>query len=110
VKLQQLEQHLKELQASNEQMTEKVNRNSKNSHSPPASDAPNLEKAKKKKPTGKKRGGQPGHAGHSRPLYPVEECDLVTDHYPETGNCCGEPLFKTYPDISSYGYLWVGLK
>jgi transposase len=80
LKIEQLEQHLKELQSSNEQMTEKVNRNSENSHSPPASDPPNVEKTKKKKPTGKKRGGQPGHPGHSRPLYPVEECALVSDY------------------------------
>ncbi len=66
--------------------------NSENSHSPPASDAPNFEKKKPKKPTGKKRGGQPGHAGHSRPLYPVEECDSVTDHYPQTCAGCGEGL------------------
>ncbi len=92
LKIEQLEQHLKELEESKEQLEEKVNRNSDNSHSPPASDAPNVEKKKPKKPTGKKRGGQPGHPGHSRPLYPVEACDSVTDHYPETCKCCGEPL------------------
>ncbi len=91
-KIEQLEQHLKELQGANQQLNEKVNRNSKNSHSPPAADAPNIEKRKKKKPTGKKRGGQPGHAGHSRPLYPVEACDSVSDHYPKTCACCGEKL------------------
>jgi transposase len=89
---EQLEQHIKELQRVNEQLEEKVNRNSKNSHSPPASDSLNVENTKKKKPTGKKRGGQPGHTGHSRPLYPVEECESVTDHYPETCACCGEKL------------------
>jgi hypothetical protein len=92
VKIEQLEQQLKESQGSNEQLEEKVNSNSKNSHSPPASDSPNVEKGKKKKPTGKKRGGQPGHPGHSRPLYPVEECTSVTDHYPATCACCGEKL------------------
>lgn len=91
-KIEQLEHKLKELQASNEQLNEKVNRNSKNSHNPPASDAPNVEKSKKKKSTGKKRGGQPGHVGHSRPLYPVEECESVTDYYPKTCTCCGEEL------------------
>ena len=92
LKIEQLEQQLKELQISNEQLEEKANRNSKNSHSPPASDSPKVENTKKKKPTGKKRGGQPGHTGHSRPLYPVEECESVTDHYPETCACCGEEL------------------
>ena len=92
LKIEQLEQHLKELQDSKEGLEEKVNRNSQNSHSSPASDSPNVEKTKKKKPTGKKRGGQPGHPGHSRSLYPVEACDSVTNHYPKTCPCCGEPL------------------
>lgn len=90
LKIEQLEQHLKELQDSKEELSEKVNRNSGNSHSPAAADAPNVEKTKKKKPTGKKRGGQPGHPGHSRPLYPVEECTRVTDYYPQACTCCGE--------------------
>jgi hypothetical protein len=51
-----------------------------------------VEKGKKKKSTEKKRGGQPGHAGYSRPLYPVEECESVTDYYPKTCSCCGEEL------------------
>jgi hypothetical protein len=92
LKIEQLEQHLKKLQDSKEGLEEKVKRNSENSHSPPAADAPNRPKKKKKKPTGKKRGGQPGHPGHSRPLYAVEECTRVTDHYPKTCACCGEAL------------------
>ncbi|WP_162467758.1 V-type ATPase 116kDa subunit family protein [Microcystis aeruginosa] len=39
MKIEQLEQHLKELQSSQEQLSEKVNRNSENSHCPPAADA-----------------------------------------------------------------------
>jgi transposase len=90
--LEQLEQRLKELEIENQQLREKINRTSKNSHSPPTSDSPNRQKDKKKKPRGKKRGGQPGHQGHSRPLYPVEECQQVRDHYPQTCSCCGEKL------------------
>ena len=100
LKIEQLEQHLKELQDSKEGLEEKVNRNSQNSHSSPASDSPKVENTKKKKKTQKKRGGQPGHAGHSRPLYPVEECALRTDYYPQTCTCCGEKLtgFDPNPD------------
>lgn len=36
--------------------------------------------------------GQPGHSGHSRPLYPIEQCESVTDHYPTTCASCGEKL------------------
>ncbi len=96
--LEQLEQRLKELEIENQQLREKINRNSGNSHSPPASDPPNRQKRQKKKPRGKKRGGQPGHRGHSRPLYPVEECSSLTDHYPQTCDCCGERLTGVDPN------------
>ena len=92
-KIEQLEQQLTELEKSNQELTEKVNRNSKNSNSPPSSDLPQIEKKKSKKTKGKKRGGQPGHQGHRRELYPVEECEKVIDYYPSRCKCCGEELF-----------------
>lgn len=92
-KIKQLEQHLKELQKSNQELSEKVNRNSKNSNSPPSSDPAKVEKKKTKQTKGKKRGGQPGHQGHRRELYPIEECEKVTDYYPTRCKCCGEELF-----------------
>ena len=98
LKIEQLEKQLKELQVENQKLEEKVNRNSHNSHSPPASDPPKFQTRKKKKKPRKKRErtcphlGQPGHPGHSRPLYPLEECQLLTDHYPQTCTCCGEEL------------------
>ncbi len=98
LKIEQLEQHLLQLQVSNQQLNEKANRNSQNSHSPPASDSVNFQNTKKKKKTRKKRGGQPGHPGHSRTLYPVEECERVTDYYPQTCACCGEGLTGVDPN------------
>jgi hypothetical protein len=59
LKIEQLEQHLKELQDSKEGLEEKVNRNSQNSHSSPASDSPNVEKTKKKNQQEKSEGGNP---------------------------------------------------
>ena len=99
LKLEQVEQRLKELEIENQQLREKVNRHSGNSHSPPASDPPNRQKGQKKRATrGKKRGGQPGHRGHSRPLYPVEACESVEDHYPQICGCCGEELTGVDPN------------
>ena len=43
-KIEQLEQQPRELEKSNQELTEKVNRNSKNSNSPPSSDLPQVEK------------------------------------------------------------------
>ena len=91
-KIEQLEQKLRELEKSNQELTEKVNRNSKNSNSSPSSDWPQVEKKKSKKTRGKKRGGQPGHQGHRRELYPIEECEKVINYYPSRCKCCGEEL------------------
>jgi hypothetical protein len=63
-KIEQLEKHLKELQETNEKISEKVNQNSQNSNNPPTSEPLNVEIPKKKKKLGgKKRGGQIGHKG-----------------------------------------------
>ena len=75
-----------------QQLLEKVNRTSKNSSSPPSQDPPGLEKKHLKQPSSKKRGGQPGHEGHSRKLYPVEKCSARYDHQPTRCSCCGESL------------------
>jgi len=92
-KIEQLEKHKKELQETNEKINEKVNQNSQNSNLPPALDPLDVQPPKKKrKPGTKKRGGQPGHKGHSRFLYPVEDCKQVTDYYPQRCSCCGEEL------------------
>jgi mRNA-degrading endonuclease RelE of RelBE toxin-antitoxin system len=50
------------------------------------------EKRPEKKKSGKKRGGQAGHKGHSRLLYELSECESVLNHHPETCRCCGEIL------------------
>jgi transposase/IS1 family transposase len=92
IQLEQLAQKLQDLQQSNQDLQEKVNRNSRNSHSPPGSDAPQIENKQKTKKFPQKRGGQPGHQGHSRDLYPIEECSSITDHYPSHCAYCGEKL------------------
>ena len=48
-KIEQLEQQLRELEKSNQELRETVNRNSKNSNSPPSSDLPQVEKKKEQK-------------------------------------------------------------
>jgi transposase len=48
-KIEQLEKHLKELQETNEKISEKVNQNSQNSNNPPTSEPLNVEISKKKK-------------------------------------------------------------
>lgn len=91
-RLVKLEQLVASLQAENQLLKEKTNRTSTNSSSAPSSDPPSAPVRQRKRKSGKKRGGQPGHSGYSRPLYPVEKCESVTDYYPEICACCGEKL------------------
>ncbi|NJM59424.1 MAG: IS66 family transposase [Oscillatoriales cyanobacterium RU_3_3] len=90
-RIESLEQQAVELVVGQQQLLEKVNKTSKNSSSPPSSDPPGFGQKTRKK-SGKKRGGQPGHEGKSRNLYPIEKCHEVIDHHPVTCPCCGESL------------------
>jgi transposase len=102
-KIEQLEKHLKELQETNEKISEKVNQNSQNSNNPPTSEPLNVEIPKKKKKLGgKKRGGQIGHKGHSRFLYSEEKCKEIIEHHPDSCKCCGEKLRGIDRAIASY--------
>lgn len=87
-----LEKQQAEFLLIQQQLLEKVNSTSKNSSSPPSSDPPSLGKKPQKSKSGKKRGGQPGHEGKSRDLYPIEKCSEVIEHHPTTCACCGEIL------------------
>jgi len=74
------------------QLETRLSKNSQNSSKPPSSDSAYDIKSSKKKPSGKKRGGQPGHKRHQRELVPVEECNSVQDFIPEACQHCGEKL------------------
>ncbi|MBW4573013.1 MAG: IS66 family transposase zinc-finger binding domain-containing protein [Tolypothrix carrinoi HA7290-LM1] len=91
--IEQQEKKLAEVLTVQEQLLEKVNQTSKNSSLPPSVDPPGLEKKlPTKRKSSKKRGGQPGHKGHSRDLYPIKECSQVIDHHPQECASCGETL------------------
>jgi transposase len=91
-RIEKLEQQVRMLLEVEQQLLEKINRTSKNSSSPPSSDPPNTPKTERKQKSGRKRGGQKGHEGHGRSLYPVERCSSTVDHHPTTCSCCGEQL------------------
>lgn len=64
----------------------------RNSSLPPSSEHPHAKPAPQRQPSGKKRGGQPGHPKHERALIPVEECQAVFPLKPKECRRCGETL------------------
>lgn len=92
------EQEIEEVRSEQEALREKVNRNSKNSSAPPSTAPPGCGKKPEKPKSGKKRGGQPGHEGQRRNLYPVAVCSEVRDYRPAAGRKCGEELFGLDPE------------
>ena len=90
----QLIETLSTLEERVSHLEEQLKQNSQNSSRPPSRDGFGVPKsAQKDKDKGtRKRGGQPGHKGHSRKLYPLEACQTVINHRPEQCRHCGEPL------------------
>ena len=87
-RMDKIEQEMAALRTENELLKEQLARTSANSSQPPSKN-PQGFKPNRKEPTGKKRGGQVGHVGHERKLYPLEMCQEIIDYYPEQCGKCG---------------------
>jgi len=87
-----LEEEVSRLGIENERLREQTKRSSGNSSQPPSSDPPSAPPRNQRPSSGKKRGAQPGHEGHRRKLYRVEECRRVSDHRPRECRACGAAL------------------
>jgi transposase len=66
--------------------------NSTNSSKPPSSDPIGLKRKPPVPPSGRKRGGQPGHRRAQRRLVPPEELRSITDCRPTDCRRCGHDL------------------
>jgi transposase len=77
-----------------------VKKTPRNSSLPPSTEHPHAKPPRddKKKGTGKKRGGQPGHPKHDRPLIPAEQCQSVLECVPGTCRRCGQALAGKDPE------------
>lgn len=91
-RLAALEEEVGSLRVENARLREQTRRSSHNSSQPPSSDALSTPLRPPRRLRGRKRGAQPGHAGHQRTLYPVEECRSVQDHRPTQCSACGTAL------------------
>ena len=89
------------LQQQVQELTEERNRNSGNSSRPPSSDPPWRQRPQKP-PTGKKRGGQPGHPGTCRRLVPESAVDHVVVVSPPTCEHCGHDFPVELPHRRKY--------
>lgn len=88
-----------------EELTRQLNKNSSNSHKPPSSDTLGKRRSirKAKKPTGKKRGGQPGHKGNARAMLPEDQMDALVDIFPDRCDVCQQVPPRTIDaDASSH--------
>lgn len=101
------EKRIGALEEENRYLREQIGRNSSNSSQPPSSDSPAQKPEKKQQRSGKKRGGQKGHAGYSRELIAVEKCRVSEDHIPPECGKCGNKLRGK--DASPYRHQVVEL-
>ena len=69
-----------------------------NSSRPPSSQHPHAKTKPCKKPSGKKRGGQPGHERHQRNLVPPEQVTKTIRLKPPRCRRCGEALAGDDPE------------
>ncbi len=80
------------LHARVRELEARLGQTSANSSRPPSSDPPQAPARPKAPPSGRKRGGQPGHRGTFRALLPVEQVDEVVEVVPGRCRHCGQPL------------------
>src|SRR5690606_9779502 len=64
----------------------------RNSSLPPSTEHPHARPASQRVKSGKKPGGQPGHAKHERALIPTERCQAVVPCKPGACRRCGRSL------------------
>jgi transposase len=70
-----LEAEVGRLKSEVQELSTQLGQNSQNSSRPPSSDGPQVKRKPPTAPSGRKRGGQPGHRVPQRVLLPVEQVD-----------------------------------
>jgi len=88
-----------ELEAKLEELRRQVKGlNPQNSSLPPSTQHPHARPQPPKRKSKKKRGGQPGHEKHERPLIPTDQCDDVLPLRPTECRRCGAKLRGSDPE------------
>ena len=89
-RIAQLERRVGDLEA-------RLKLNSTNSSEPPSSDPIGLKRKPPARPSGRKRGGQPGHRRALRRLVPPEKVRTITEFRPTDCRRCGHALVGDDP-------------
>lgn len=79
------------------ELEERLHQHSGNSSRPPSSDPPSAPSRPKKVPSGRTRGGQKGHPGHTRLRLTEENLSGVVAHRPVQCPSCSLPLSGDLP-------------
>jgi transposase len=88
-----LEATVQSLQATIQHLTEQLQQDSRTSSRPPSSDPPQATgKRPRRKPSGRRPGGQPGHEGQARALVPSDAVDVLIPVKPVQCPYCQHPL------------------
>ena len=88
-----------EMEAELEELRRQVKgKTPQNSSLPSSTQHPHAKPSREKRRSKKRRGGQPGHAKHERPLIPPEDCDRVESLKPKECRRCGEKLSGNDPE------------
>lgn len=97
---------LRQVQALQTQVADlqaQLQQHSGNSSRPPSSDPPSAPPRPPRGATGRKPGGQPGHAGHHRAWLPPDQVDEFVVHSPTACPHCQTAL---PPDLPEVGPRW----
>ncbi|MGH9446399.1 MAG: IS66 family transposase, partial [Terriglobia bacterium] len=81
-----------EQQGKIEELERRLKLNSTNSSKPPSSDRLGTVRGRKKPPSGRRPGGQPGHKGHFRSPFPRERVDETVEVIPKRCGHCSQAL------------------
>ena len=94
---QAMQRQIEALQQEVQTLKDRLGSNSRNSSKPPSTDPLHLKRQPPKPPSGKKRGGQPGHQRATRPLVPPEQLADTVTCKPTACVGCGHALEGSDP-------------
>jgi transposase len=96
--LVQLLDRIEKLERENAELRERLKRDSTNSSRPPSSGFVGQKRRPPVAPSGRRRGGQPGHARCVRPLVAPERLAETIDYKPDACRRCGHELTGNDPE------------